>query len=203
MPPLAAVPPVPPSSHVHAARPPSHADGAGRADSPEFMPRGVDSVLLVENLTRNINSDHLWEIFGRYGRVRSVDLARDERVGLPLGHARVTYYKTRDAEDAVSYLDGGQLDGNDLGVSFEIMPRGGGGGDRSGGGNRSRSPPHRRSRSRSREGHLQRDGGGHRSRSPPRGGRDAQRNWHERRTRPDDQAPSEGGMMRGPGGPGR
>ena len=134
------------------------------------MPRGVDTVLEVEKLTRNVSSDHLWEVFGRYGRVRSVDLARDERVGLPLGRAQVTFYKTRDAEDAVAYLDGGQLDGNVIEVSFLLQRRPEA---REAGGEGSLVPWEgygaggRRSRSRSRDrrggrGGDERRGGGHR-----------------------------------------
>jgi RNA recognition motif-containing protein len=44
-----------------------------------------ETTLHVKNLTRNVRREHLAEIFGRYGRVRRVDVAMDAEVGLPKG----------------------------------------------------------------------------------------------------------------------
>lgn len=77
--------------------------------------------LHVSNLTRNVKSDHLKEIFGYYGTVNSVDLQIDEIAGLSMGYAYVTFEKSKDAEQAVLYLDGGQIDGNVIKVSFILV----------------------------------------------------------------------------------
>jgi RNA recognition motif-containing protein len=47
---------------------------ARRGNSP---PAGT--VVVVRNLTRNTNSEHIKEIFAHYGEVRSVKLDMDER----------------------------------------------------------------------------------------------------------------------------
>lgn len=67
-------------------------------------------------------------------------LALDARAGLPKGWARIDFRRQRDAEEALSFMDGGQLDGNTLRVSFALVRR------RDSGAARGRS----RSRSRSR-----------------------------------------------------
>ena len=64
---------------------------------------------------------HIEEIFGSYGAVKNVDLQIDARVGLSKGYAYVTFEKSKDAEQAVLYLDGGQIDGNEIKVSFVLV----------------------------------------------------------------------------------
>jgi len=41
-------------------------------------------MLHVDRLTRNVNSDHLTEIFGNYGKIKKVDIAMDRKVLLLL-----------------------------------------------------------------------------------------------------------------------
>merc|ERR1711865_1370120 len=76
-------------------------------------------VLSVSNLTRNVNEDHLQEIFGLYGKVKETTLAVDKNVGLPKGYAYVEYSSEREAEKAVEGLHGGQIDGNVIKVEFQ------------------------------------------------------------------------------------
>merc|ERR1719210_653419 len=76
-------------------------------------------VLSVSNLSRNVNEDHLREIFGNYGKVREATLAIDKAVGLPKGYAYVEFSSEREAERAISYLNGGQIDGNVVKVEFQ------------------------------------------------------------------------------------
>uniref|UniRef100_M4BJ25 RRM domain-containing protein n=1 Tax=Hyaloperonospora arabidopsidis (strain Emoy2) TaxID=559515 RepID=M4BJ25_HYAAE len=66
----------------------------------------------VENLTRNVNADHLREIFGKFGLVVDVDMAK------PRGKARalVILATLKDAESAKDHLHEGWLDGNKLHV---------------------------------------------------------------------------------------
>lgn len=79
------------------------------------------STLHVGNLTRNVKNEHLMEIFSTYGSVKKVDLQVDKRVGLSKGNAYIEYELSKDAEQAMLYLDGGQLDGNYLKVSFILV----------------------------------------------------------------------------------
>merc|ERR1712054_78562 len=76
-------------------------------------------VLSVSKLTRNVNEDHLQEIFGLYGKVKEVTLAVDKNVGLPKGYAYVEFSTEREAEKAVEGLHGGQIDGNVITVEFQ------------------------------------------------------------------------------------
>ena len=43
--------------------------------------------LVVGNLTRNVTEDHIREIFGHYGELKSAELAMDKTVNLPKGFA--------------------------------------------------------------------------------------------------------------------
>lgn len=72
---------------------------------------------------RNVKSNHIEEIFGCYGTVTNVDLQIDTRTGVSKGFAYVTFEKSKDAEQAVLYLDGGQLDGNEIKVSFVLVSK--------------------------------------------------------------------------------
>ena len=47
----------------------------------------------------------------------------DKDVGLSKGEAFISYEKNRDAEQAVIYLNGGQIDGNILKVSFVLVDK--------------------------------------------------------------------------------
>lgn len=100
-------------------------------------------------MTRNVREAHVSEIMGFYGRVESVRLAIDERVGLPRGSATVEFASPDEADEACTRLSGGQIDGNVVTIRLMHRPppkdadRGvGAGGPR---------PDDRRARSRSRE----------------------------------------------------
>merc|ERR1711966_152048 len=80
---------------------------------------GDKRVLSVSNLTRNVNEEHLQEIFGNYGKVKETTLAVDKAVGLPKGYAYVEYESESHAEKAVAGLHGGQIDGNIIKVEFQ------------------------------------------------------------------------------------
>ena len=71
----------------------------------------------------NVTAGHLEEIFGLYGKVKKVDLAKDRQIGLSKGYAYVEFEERSMAEQAQIYLDGGQLDGNILKVSFILVNR--------------------------------------------------------------------------------
>lgn len=79
--------------------------------------------LHVTNLSRNVRAEHLEEIFGHFGKVTSVSLAVDARVGLSKGYGYVEFASHDDADQAQQCLDAGALDGNKLKVSFVVAGR--------------------------------------------------------------------------------
>ncbi|PRW20539.1 serine arginine-rich splicing factor SR45-like [Chlorella sorokiniana] len=77
---------------------------------------GGPSRLHVGHLTRNVTEAHVREIFGTFGKLRSVELAIDKVVNLPRGFAYVEYESRAAAEKARDHMDGGQ-------VSFAAAPQ--------------------------------------------------------------------------------
>lgn len=122
-----------------------------------------------------------------YGPIRSADLPPDRiHPHLSRGFAYVDFEKAEDAEKSIKYMDGGQIDGQEITVSLvyaqkprsyggPMIRRGGGGGGGPNWGRRSmprrnrrysRSPPrYRRSRTRSRTPPRKRRGSSSRSSS--------------------------------------
>ncbi|RLN51261.1 hypothetical protein BBJ29_005350 [Phytophthora kernoviae] len=72
--------------------------------------------LRVENLTRNVNADHLREIFGKFGIVIRVEIA------VPRGKASaiVAFATQKDADSAKDHMHDGWLDGNKLRVLPDV-----------------------------------------------------------------------------------
>lgn len=75
-----------------------------------------DHILYVKNLTRNIVENHIKEIFGTYGEVLSVEM-------LPAAAAYVGFKNAESAEEAMTHLDGGQIDGAVIQVSFVLVSK--------------------------------------------------------------------------------
>lgn len=64
----------------------------------------------VGRLTRNVNKDHIQEIFSLYGTIKYIDMPNDRiHPNTSRGHAYVEYENPDDAEKAVKYMDGGTL----------------------------------------------------------------------------------------------
>jgi len=106
--------------------------------------------LFVGNLSFKTTQDELLAAFSQYGNVERVNIVTDRETGQPRGFAFVEMTEKRDAETAISQLNGADLNGRTMNVN-EARPkpeggRGGGGfgGNRGGGsgagGNRSRGP---------------------------------------------------------------
>ena len=89
--------------------------------------------LYVGNLPFSATEDDVRELFARYGTVHSVNLISDRETGRPRGFG---FVEMDGAEEAISALNGYELDGRTLNVN-EARAReggGGGGGGRGGGG---------------------------------------------------------------------
>ncbi|KAF4669131.1 hypothetical protein FOZ61_004967 [Perkinsus olseni] len=115
-------------------------------------------MLRVTNLTRNVDEEHLNEIFGTYARVESVHLAVDEENHLSKGYAYVLFATREGAEEAFFHVDRGQIDGNVVKVVFVAPP----------------SPPVEKAPPRKAAVPSGTNSVGDRSRSPPKHSRDIQ-----------------------------
>ena len=69
---------------------------------------------------RNVCSAHLKEIFGSFGLLESIELDVDKRNGMSKGIAKVCFLSKKDAETAIIYMDGGQIDGSVVSIVDKI-----------------------------------------------------------------------------------
>ena len=101
--------------------------------------------LHVLHLTQNVTKDHVQEIFGKFGKLKEVMMPVDsDHHNLNRSFADVEYEELGDAQKALKYMNGGQLDGQVIEVkmfdpngrpsfggqgrrSFPLFRRGGGG----------------------------------------------------------------------------
>jgi cold-inducible RNA-binding protein len=88
--------------------------------------------IFVGNLNYQTTQDDLFEAFSRYGAVERVNIVTDRDTGQPRGFAFVEMTERKDAEAAISQLNGAELNGRAMNVN-EARPKPSGG---SGGGGR-------------------------------------------------------------------
>ena len=124
-------------------------------------PSPVVRKIHVGNLTRNVNKDHVMEIFSVYGKVCHVEMPVNRNNLVLRNYAYVEYDHPSEAEKAVKYMDGGWIDGQEAQTKLVLpmkdrrRPSPGRFNQR----NRRRSPPRYRPQQRP---------FGRRSRTPPR-----------------------------------
>ncbi|EEH39035.1 hypothetical protein PAAG_01497 [Paracoccidioides lutzii Pb01] len=85
-------------------------------------PPRTSSKIVVEKLTKNVNENHLREIFGVYGEIQNLELPMNPQFMTNRGTAYILYYEAADAEAAISHMHEAQLDGAVLNVSI-VLPR--------------------------------------------------------------------------------
>ncbi|XP_021618032.1 serine/arginine-rich splicing factor SR45 [Manihot esculenta] len=73
-------------------------------------------------VAKNVHEGHLKEIFSNFGEVVHVELAIDHTVNLPKGYGYVELKARADAEKALIYMDGTQIDGNVVRARFTLPP---------------------------------------------------------------------------------
>ncbi|KAG5944551.1 hypothetical protein E4U53_006874 [Claviceps sorghi] len=97
--------------------------GRGR-DSREASesPVSRSTKIVVERLSKNINQDHLYEIFGQFGPIRDLDLPMNRTFGTNRGTAYILFDHEADAESAISHMHEAQVDGAIVNVSI-VLPR--------------------------------------------------------------------------------
>jgi cold-inducible RNA-binding protein len=97
----------------------------------------MGSKLYVGNLSYNVNSSDLEQLFGQHGTVQSAEVISDRDSGRSKGFGFVQMGSDAEAQAAIAALNGQEHDGRTLTVNEakprEDRPRGGGGG---GGGGR-------------------------------------------------------------------
>lgn len=91
--------------------------------------------IFVGNLSYQTTQDELQQAFAAYGTVERVNIITDRDTGQPRGFAFVEMSDQREAETAISQLNGAQLNGRAMNVNeARPKPAGGFGGNRGGGG---------------------------------------------------------------------
>jgi RNA recognition motif-containing protein len=92
--------------------------------------------LYVGNLSFNTTTQDLQDMFGEIGTVESTNIIEDRETGRSRGFGFVEMSSNEEGQNAISTLNGKEIDGRALTVN-EAKPResnGGGGGNRGGGG---------------------------------------------------------------------
>ncbi|KAJ4194293.1 hypothetical protein NW755_003052 [Fusarium falciforme] len=90
----------------------------GRSGSP----LAKSTKIVVERLSKNINEQHLYEIFGQFGRIRDLDLPINRTFGTNRGTAYILFDYEADAEAAIAHMHEAQVDGATINVSI-VLPR--------------------------------------------------------------------------------
>lgn len=98
----------------------------------------MGSRLYVGNLSYNVNSSDVEQLFAQHGTVRSAEVIADRETGRSKGFAFVEMGSDAEAQAAIAALNGKDYEGRALTVNEakprEERPRGGGGGGGYGGG---------------------------------------------------------------------
>lgn len=69
----------------------------------------------IGRLTRNVNREHLIEIFSNFGEVAKVELPMERNYGsISRGYCYISYKTQEEAENAMKHMDGGQIDGQEV-----------------------------------------------------------------------------------------
>eukprot|EP00400_MALV-I_sp_L67-5_P000013 gene13-658_t len=86
--------------------------GGGKGDDEE------QHTLRVFNLSQDVREGDIHELFGPFGQLQRVFVAKDQETGLCKGFAFVTFYRRNEAERAIEKLNGHGYDNLILNVSF-------------------------------------------------------------------------------------
>src|SRR3954462_15741382 len=92
--------------------------------------------LYVGNLSYNVDSSALEQLFGQYGQVVSAQVISDRDTGRSKGFGFVEMSSDEEAQAAIAAMNGQQHEGRTLTVNEARPKEGGGGGGGYGGGGR-------------------------------------------------------------------
>jgi len=94
----------------------AYSESSGFSSSPSSpsptRPSITSTILSIENISRNVTAEHLKEIFGQCGTIADIYLPMNGRY--PRGVAQVKFEKGEETQKAITFMNGGQLDGNVL-----------------------------------------------------------------------------------------
>ena len=90
--------------------------------------------IFVGNLNFRTTQEELHAAFAQFGTVERVNIVTDRDTGQPRGFAFVEMTDKREAETAISQLNGAELNGRAMNVNEARPKPAGGGGPRGGGG---------------------------------------------------------------------
>lgn len=88
-----------------------------REQSSPRAPRGEANRVYVSNLSWGVDNSVLANLFNEQGKVLEARVIYDRESGKSRGFGFVTYGSTEEVENAVSYLDGTDLDGRQIRVT--------------------------------------------------------------------------------------
>lgn len=77
----------------------------------------------VGKLSRNVVKDHIVEIFGTYGEIRTIDFPIDRFQPFNRGFCYIDFANPDGAEGAIKNMDGGQVDGQEISVSAILIQK--------------------------------------------------------------------------------
>lgn len=103
-----------PSTYV----PPSLRNDKGKGTGKGSMAEQQEASLRITNLSEDVREGDLHDLFGHYGRLQRVYLAKDMTTGQSRGFAFVTYCNRDDAQKAIDKLNGYGYDNLLLQVQF-------------------------------------------------------------------------------------
>merc|ERR1711959_614589 len=90
----------------------------GKSDGKGKLDQQQEASLRVTNLSEDCRDGDLQDLFGQFGRLQRVYLAKDQVTFQSRGFAFVTYYNKQDAEKAIAKLNGHGYDNLILRVQF-------------------------------------------------------------------------------------
>ena len=76
--------------------------------------------VFVGGLSWNVDDDSLAEVFGRYGNVRHAKVVTDRETGKSRGFGFVTFDESAAADDAITAMDGREIDGRVVRVNEAV-----------------------------------------------------------------------------------
>ena len=76
-----------------------------------LIPKQDLIIVVIHNITPNVNEGHLKEIFSNYGEVKEVYIPINNDTMLKKNYAFIEFTKKENAEKAQLYMDEGQIDG--------------------------------------------------------------------------------------------
>ncbi|KAM0252624.1 hypothetical protein ACHAP5_000914 [Fusarium lateritium] len=109
-------------SRSRGARERNDRDRAGSPPAKSTKMLTLGEQIVVERLSKNINEQHLYEIFGQFGRIKDLDLPINRTFGTNRGTAYILYDYEDDAENAIAHMHEAQVDGSAINVSI-VLPR--------------------------------------------------------------------------------